>query len=152
MKRTALKRVSPRRAKKLAEAIRLDRDGQNMTIADVAKWLPKGPTRDWPKHEDVDSEEMAATMHSCFGRSECWLCGLRTGLYGTLDVHHIVSRSDERCNMVMLCRTCHQKVQHSPKMLPAVLKAKITHDRAYSSFLRIAQLRRKHYLFMSLDE
>ena len=148
MKRTALKRVSPRRAEKRAEAIRLDRDGQNMTIADVRGWLPKGPTRDWPKQRDVDDQMLATYMHLRFGDGECWLCGLNV----ILEMHHIVSRSDERCNVVMLCRACHEEVQHSPKMLPAVLKAKIMHDRAYSSFLRIAQLRRKHYLFMSLDE
>lgn len=161
MPRTAIAKVSRRRSEKRIEAVRLERDGANMTIEEVNAWLPQGQCSFWPQQQDVDDASVFAIIAAhptisvngsgaLFG--ECWLCGRQR----YLDICHIVSRSDELANLFLACTvdprkacypdSCHARLEKpSEALLRAILRAKLEHDKPHTSYLRVAQLRRERY-------
>ena len=152
-----MKRVSPNRARKREEAVRLERDGTGMTILEVRAWLPKGQASFWPQQQDVDDVSVLESFQEQAIFPFCWLCSR----YRTLDVCHIVSRSDEPANLFLACTSdprkacypdsCHARTEKARDSLKEILRAKLKYDKPHTSFLRIAQLLRHHYTFDSLD-
>ena len=168
MKRTPINPISPRREEKLAEAKRLGRDGSGMTILDVHWWLPKVDRILWPKAHPVKDasayDVMARHRTVAFGDGvligTCWLCGR----HRYLDICHIVAvpRSNEPANLFLACTcdphkacyddSCHARTEKpNAEQLQEILRAKLKYDKPHTSFLRIAQLRRRPYEFDSLD-
>lgn len=137
-----MSRVSKTRAAKRDRARELYCDSKGIPFHEANSYFPgRVPV----KKPDVDDAWVCRFYHATFP-GLCWLCRKPV-----IEAHHIVPRSDELCNIVMLCRECHGQVQDDPKQLPRVLKAKVTHDRVHTDWRRIIELRGKKFLFDSLD-
>ena len=162
MTRTPIRKRTPTMANRRADN---ERDGAGMTMADVASWLPER-TADWPAQQDVkrrDAYRVIVRLFSVEQRpaglfGECWLCGQ----WRYLDICHIVSRSNELANLFLACTcdpskacypdSCHARVEKpTDGQLREILRAKLAKDFAHTSFLRLAQLRRRKFGFDSLD-
>lgn len=126
--------------------VELHRDSKNIPFVAANLYFPNGvPT----KERDVDDRDVCDFYHGeAYDDPTCWICGRE---HCILEAHHIVSRSDECCNIVMLCRACHEEVQHNTKLLPRVLLAKWTHDKMHTDWRRIIELRGKRFAFDALD-
>ena len=154
MKRSNINRLSPQLVKRRNEAKANWADSQWIYFSEIGLWL-RGRCADWKQLgtvRQVDDVEVASFYHRIHDAT-CWMCGKKR----RLEVHHLVPRSDEPTNLVMLCGhtyddSCHRKVQDAPQWLPAVLRAKCTHDRMNLSWLRLTILRGKGWGFDSLDE
>jgi len=83
-------------------------------------------------------------------------CGRRpvgSGL-DRLELHHVIGgtkgRSDERTNLIMLCRDCHEQVATAG--LGAILGMKWSIDRQGTDWVRLAVLRRSFLPDLIIDE
>jgi len=129
------------------------RDCRGVFLSEVHNYL-RGPVSSWPLAKQVKDSRIAGFMHERY-KGICWLCEKLS--IGNLEMHHLVSRSDELCNVVMLggafsnCQ-CHARIQHDPTALRTLLRAKHERDPLHLDFVRIALLRRKLFLFDSLEE
>ena len=125
-------------------------DGKRVYFDEVREWLPKRSS-DWPKTRVVQSTANRQAMRN---RGFCFLCNFAVRICGPLDVHHICSeggRSDDLCNLMPLCRGCHERIQHATEMDQEVLRAKWTHDRANCDWVRVTALRGSWWPFESLE-
>lgn len=142
-----MNRVSKQRAVKRAKAAELFCDSKGIPFHEANSWFPgRVPV----KKPDVDDFSVCRAYHSgdCGNVGECWMCNRWEVI---TEAHHIVPRSDETANIVMVCRACHTEVQDNPKALPRVLKAKWLHDRIHTDWRRIIELRGKKFTFDSLE-
>jgi len=149
----------PNKAKERA-AVERFADSTGLYFDRIALVLPKDHKLPiWKPGEDVKEPSVCTYMHATWceqfdgeSHGECWLCGaLRV-----LEAHHIVPGSDELTNIVMLCGhgysdSCHRAVQDNPSALPAVLRAKVSHDKINTNWLRLTILRGSLWPFDSLD-
>lgn len=102
-------------------------------------WLPERVS-DWHKIRRVVNPDVLDAMHRWHGPwDDCWYCGKRPR--APLEAHHITGgskgRSDEFCNLVMLCNNCHKLVQSNVALLPHVLFIKWRHDREHADWVRL---------------
>lgn len=116
-------------------------DGRGVPFAVYPKHLPTLAS-DFPKMGVV--HDLPAMKSYRWSHSHCQCCGrdlTRDGVKAEL--HHIIGgagRSDEPCNLIMLCdgyHGCHGKVHGQ---LSAVLYAKWKTDRANTDWVRLAIL------------
>lgn len=134
-----------KRMKACVKVVELHRDSKNIPFVAANSYFANGVPK---KEKDVDDRDVCELYHTeLYDRWMCWMCASRRCI---LEAHHIVSRSDEPCNIVMLCRDCHAKVQHNPKELPRVLLAKWTHDKMHADWRRIIELSGKRFAFDAL--
>ena len=104
----------------------------------------------WAVVHRVSSREVLDEYRS---NPSCFYCerSFRSGL----DPHHIVGgsagRSDERCNLMSLCRGCHTAIQSDSSLLPRLLRQKWKHDRTNTDWRRLCELRGSLFPFSSLD-
>ena len=117
-------------------------DGFGVAFAD-SRWAafePKFRMRRTP------NLEVCRFMHNhVFG--VCWICERMP----IQEAHHVVSRWDFLGNICMVCRPCHERVQHSPKALPEVLRACWKHNRLHLSWVHLVRCRGRWFPFDSLD-
>ncbi len=148
LKRTALKRVSPKRAEKRKRARERFQDGHGVYFDEVPLLLP-GKVSDWHKVRIVDD----AHVLNWFRDDACLLCGICNG---ALDPHHLIGgsrgRSDELCNVVGLCRNCHGTIQSDPAQTPLILRRQWKCYREWTDWVRLTLLRGSHWPFDSLEE
>ena len=151
MERNKLKRISPARAAKQATATRLFEDCHGVAFCEYRLWLP-ARVCDWPQVHVVKNSRVCDLMHRmCYA---CFICGGPPLVYRPLEAHHIIGgahRSDELTNVAILCRFCHQSVQHAPRRLKDVLLAKWQCDREHTSWVRLAQLHGRFFAFNDLE-
>lgn len=130
------------------------KDSHGVYFDELRTLLPGSPS-DWERVRPVLKSEACAIMHDLYGF--CFLCATERSYgssSGTLEAHHILGgskKSDELCNLVLLCRGCHELVQSAPEQLPRVLRAKWKHDRAHCDWRRLTLLHRRWWDFDSLD-
>jgi len=131
----------------MATATERYKDSHGVYWDEVRTLLPASVSQ-WERVRPVLKSEACSIMHDLYGF--CFLCFHDV----TLEAHHILGgskKSDELCNLVILCRGCHQLVQSAPAALPRVLKAKWKHDRAHCDWRRLTLLNRSWWAFDSLD-
>lgn len=154
MKRTSLTRKTPMpRMKSTTKAKRatLWCDSFGVPFGDVRKWL-WGRTADWstayPIKEPAKNRDVCQMMHILHGwpGSVCWLCNAAP----VAEAHHFVSRWDFPGNICMVCRECHERVQHAPAELPGVLRAMQKHNQ-FLSWVHLVRARGSHLPFDTLD-
>lgn len=147
--------VGKQRKLKRDKSAELQRDAHGYSILEAnAYFQGRQPT----SNGDVDCVDVMRSMHDRFSinikgmrKGTCWLCGRS----GHIEAAHIVPRSDELCNIVMLggqyatCN-CHSLTEKNWAMLPQILAAKLEHDPLNTDFRRICELRRKKFEFDSL--
>lgn len=87
-------------------------DGRGVDFRDVRRLhlLPER-VRDWPRVSRVQFAGLRALYRS---PGTCTIC-TKPLSYGEAECHHLTGgtkgRSDERCNLIKLCRFCHDEVQ-----------------------------------------
>lgn len=83
-------------------------DASGVSFAGVREAL--GPRRFWQPRESRKDKKLLRLYHAEMSRCSVPGC---TG-FGPLEVHHLIGgrggRSDERANLLPLCRTCHEWV------------------------------------------
>lgn len=144
------RRTSERRAK----VELLDSKGRSMEAA--PQFIPLDVRTKqiiWPPGEDVKDSTVAAWLHATYTKKpanggervgKCWRCGKTR----RLDAAHIVPRSDELCNFMMLCSnvygsdSCHVWQEKNWTSLREILTVKCQADRIHTDFVRILELRR----------
>lgn len=104
--------------------------------------LPPRPA-DWPPARRARNAEAVAWYGWLFPR--CQSCQAKE----SLDVHHLVGgmkgRSDERTNLLVLCRSCHERYgPHGAKNMARLLAAKAKADPDGLCLLRLTLLNRSH--------
>jgi 5-methylcytosine-specific restriction endonuclease McrA len=137
----------------MATATERYKDSHGVYWDEVRTLLPASVSQ-WERVRPVLKSEACAIMHDLYGF--CFLCSTDRsyGFSGTLEAHHILGgskKSDELCNLVILCRGCHAQVQSAPAELPRVLRAKWRHDRAHTDWRRLTLLNRSWWAFDSMD-
>jgi hypothetical protein len=115
---------------------------------------------DWDQIRVVEDPEICKRMHAMFG--ECWNCGRREP-WNKIDAHHIAGsshRSDELCNIAMLCgvvwngeaESCHSNVKTSKLPQGRILFLKWKYDRQNTDWVRLTLLGRKFLDDLITDE
>ena len=131
LKTGRLRPKSPSRAKKRAQAKRDWHDSKGVAFAAIRHSMLR------PVLGPVESEEVLEEYRN----QDCFLCGHRA----PSDPHHIVAGAgashDEKCNLISLCRGCHDRVQSDSKRLPELLRAKWEQDRWNTDWVRLCELR-----------
>ena len=99
-----------------------------------------GPRSNWPKRAAVKDRRVLRDCHA--EMSECLACGFVIDSF--LELHHLVGgrggRSDERTNLLALCRWCHQKVNTPALPFGRLLFLKWFHQREDLSWERLTLL------------
>jgi len=134
----------------MATATERYKDSHGVYWDEVRTLLPASVSQ-WERVRPVPKSEACSIMHKLY--RTCFLCNTEK-YWPPLQAHHILGgskKSDELCNLVILCRDCHQRVQSAPDELPRVLKAKWRHDRAHCDWRRLTLLNRSWWKFDSLD-
>lgn len=139
------------RLKPQSEATERYRDSKGIALDQVALWLPPRVS-DWPAVKRVKDVVICAKMHEWF--KECWWCGYRSGWNTRIEAHHLAAgysngRSDEYCNIAMLCSECHAKVKTPQLSQSRLLRLKWEYDRQHTDWVRLCLLARK---FLYIDE
>ena len=113
-------------------------DGKGVAFADYSRKLPERAA-DFPRSRVHVDFKLRTAYRWDWG--DCQMCGcqMRKVAYG--DVHHIIGgagKSDERTNLLRVCRPCHD--ESWSLILPAALYAKWKTDAANLSWVRLAVL------------
>lgn len=118
------------------------RDCHGLTIKQAMDRLPKD-IQMWPKSKPVKNPNLLREIHEEW--KLCFVCERRKNwlnLYFAFELHHLArgsrGRSDERCNLIMVCRNCHERICSVP--LIEVLAAKHKHDPDGCDWKRLAIL------------
>lgn len=123
-------------------------DCTGLSFAEALVSLPKS-VHDWPQPERVKDRILLDTMYMEAHR--CAACGYiarpwPTAL-GLLQLHHIVGgtqgRSDERTNLIPLCRRCHVNANTDALPLARILYHKWRTDPEHTDWRRLAILKRQ---------
>jgi hypothetical protein len=136
LKRTRMNPIS--KTKKTAAEEKADRhfqDGVGMYLDQISPTVFALARKISPRRL-VFSE---ATLDEFRGEGACQLCGY----CGALEPHHLASakgRSDERCNLIAVCRKCHDEIQGDVDQYKRVWRAKWEADRAGTNWLRLCLL------------
>ena len=119
-------------------------DGCGVPFSKYREHLPKS-CHDFPDPERVKEPKLLERLHRewryCMG---CWRRRLASG---RLELHHIVGgtkgRSDEACNLMMLCSDrCHPNVNTEAMPLGLLLVLRWYAERETTDWVRLAILRR----------
>lgn len=154
MKRSRIAPVSKKRLDRKREAIERYRDCHGIAFDEVRGYMEKHfglKCSDWPTIKRIDDPLVLQHMHSWFdSEAICWGCGkVIIGVYPPLEAHHIEGgtkgRSDEFCNLAMICSNCHVDVHASTIPKGKVLFLKWSQDRQHTDWIRMTLLR-GHYL------
>jgi len=116
-------------------------DGNSVAFADYRDHLP-ARAADFPPREIV--RRLSALKSYGWQHDLCQWCGRDLSEYGVkAELHHIIGgggRSDEPCNLIMLCNGyhgCHGKVHGN---LSGIMYAKWKTDRSNTDWVRLAIL------------
>lgn len=130
------------REKSLAEKLYIDGFGVAFSDSRAAAFSDKLRMRRTEMPSGVCS-----FMHNYRGFGCCWICET----HPIAEAHHVVSRWDFVSNICMVCRECHERIQHNNRALPEVLRACWKHNRLLLSWVHIVRARGKWFWFDSLD-
>lgn len=147
-----LARVSPRRAVKRAEAKERYADAHGIYFDEILQHLPSR-VRDWPPLRLVHDARVCEKYVALRTLDTCSLCGGHYWQTDCIDVHHIAAnagRSDEFCNLLLLCRKCHTAIQDDPQRTREVWLAKWRVDRENCDWVRLVRLTGKWPAFDDL--
>jgi len=113
-------------------------DSAGLAFEALRSTLP--PRCDWPKRAAVKAPRLLRECHA--EMSECLSCG--SVVRSTLELHHLVGgrggRSDERTNLVALCRVCHGLVNTPALPFGRLLWLKWLHQPEEVSWERLTLL------------
>lgn len=142
-----LRRRSPGRDVKIQKADEFFQDCKGVWFHEVEGLM--GPVARWPRVRIVERRETIIVFKRRF--CVCFWCGRQGGWDDPegapfrLDPHHIVAgsrgRSDELCNLMPLCRKCHELIQSDASLFGRVLWLKWSLDRETVDWCRLALLR-----------
>jgi hypothetical protein len=124
-------------------------DSKGLAFEDVRAYMQKHygvRTADWPTVKPVADKHVCKMIHEMpwwFGA--CWNCeGHGDGWNVFIEAHHIVGagrRSDELCNIALLCSACHVEVKTRKLPQGRILFLKWKYDRQHCDWARLAILR-----------
>jgi hypothetical protein len=145
-----MKRTSPRRQQRARVLLNQYPDAHGILFAEHHLWLP-AKVSDWPQVWRVDDPVVCQTMHKMF--QFCWACGnfykydCDRGYYNRREIHHITGgikgRSDEMCNVSVLCTECHKNANTAKLPIGRILFLKWREDRQHCDWVRLALLARR---------
>lgn len=139
-----LRRVSPKRAERRIKAKLRFADAHGVCFDELTHAML------WPVVHRVDSQEVLDEYRF---NPICFWCERRFVV--ALDAHHIVGgsagRSDEKCNLMSLCRECHSRLQSDSSKQPKMLGQKWKHDRWNCDWRRLCELAGKVFSFSELE-
>lgn len=149
MKRTRPKRDNDNASERLAEALDGYADAHGLLPGEVMPILnPYIRQSGWPRANRLTDRRIIVRLQLVFGN--CFACGLQGSWDANeeswlkLDPHHLVGgtagRADELCNLMPLCRKCHDKFQSDKAMFGFLLYRKWLMDRANTDWLRLTIL------------
>jgi len=121
-------------------------DGTGSSFTDAMRNLPKS-VHDWPPPERVKDHILLQRMHE--ERRQCGVCSYKPMAWSWLavELHHIVGgskgRSDERTNLIPLCRRCHDNANTDTLPLARILFCKWRIDPEHTDWRRLAILKRQ---------
>lgn len=122
-------------------------DCTGLSFAEAMASLPKS-VHDWPPPERVKDRVLLQRMHEESQR--CGVCGYKPVVWSWLapvELHHIVGgtqgRSDERTNLIPLCRRCHDNANTDALPFARILYHKWRTDPEHTDWRRLAILKRQ---------
>ena len=150
MKRTPMKRKSDSATEKLADAEALHADGHGLLPHEAMEWIELylATIRQWPRPRRLTDPRVIVRLQKSFGF--CFVCErqcdwtARGESWLKLDPHHLTGgtagRADELCNLMPLCRKCHDKFQSLKPAFGFLLYRKWKFDRPNTDWLRLTIL------------
>jgi 5-methylcytosine-specific restriction endonuclease McrA len=142
MKESSMRRIAKTRTARTKRLKEGYADSHGIMFHEYRLWLPELAS-DWPSVRRVDSPHVLG----CISRLECWACRY-ISFTNPCDLHHLVGgtkgRSDERCNLMPLCRECHDKANTKELPLGRLMWLLWVHDRWGTDWVRLALLKRSH--------
>lgn len=143
-----MRRISKSRVAKAKRLTERYADCHGIPFDEYRLWLPE-KVSDWLQVQRVDDGCVCFAMHLDY--QYCWACeAINGGVtdFNPIEAHHIVGgtkgRSDEFCNVAMLCRYCHKIANTDSLPFGRILFLKWKHDRQHCDWVRLALLRRQH--------
>ncbi len=129
--KTKIRRVSKKRAR-----VANYPDCHGIDFDEVRLHLP-ARVADWPTVVRVKDPAICRAMHEWF--RGCWNCG-----WSRVEAHHIAGgtkgRSDEFCNIAMLCGACHPKANTAELPMGRILYLKWKFDKPHTDWVRLSLL------------
>lgn len=149
LKRSRLNRVSKtKRIARMVKAKERYADCHGICFDEIRMHLPDRVSA-WPQYAIVDSNSFLE-LYRWFCRP-CYLCRR----YRQLEPHHLVGgsrgRSDDPCNLIAVCRECHNEVQSSVDDYQRCWRAKWEYDRDHCDWRSLVVLLGRWPNFDSLE-
>ncbi len=124
------------------------RDCRGLAFDDVRAYMQKHHgfrVADWQSIKTVDDSTIGQIAHQLWGF--CWNteCNARQP-WNKIEFHHIIGgarRSDELCNVCMLCTACHEIVKTDVLPQGRILFLKWREDRQHCDWERLSLLSKK---------
>jgi len=128
-------------------------DRHDIAFGDYRKHLP-AKARDFPPPERIKSHAVMRQFH--FLWDHCQVCGRGSRRLGVkLEAHHIIGgqqgRSDELCNLLMLCDDHHRDVKTRKLPQGLLIWCKWRTDRFNTDWVRLAILSRRFLPDLIID-